>query len=689
MDEKQNHLLSKEPDIKLIRDQYERDVVNSSQRREQMRDAFNQRNCIWPNKSLSQRKEYKNAKPYKYASDVETPLIEYVIDSLVAVAMNAFDNGDYYAEPVGADDVENAGTISQFVRWMMQSGIHNIRPEIETAVNELYEYGECAVWCSWRKKYGRRNEEFSIEDIAKVAPEIAEAMMDPGVPEEEVLEMIMEVPGVVDIPTRKGIAAVKSMRKTGKAEIPVRKDDVNKPVVWAKKMHHDVIIPYLCGNPQEADMISVRFLMTAQELLERAQVEGWDKSVVDEVIANHMKITDFQFHGNQGSALAGYGASAFSNSGLYPGSRGEDNMTVVIRTYQRLVDPEDDSEAIYETVWFHSLKDRYAKFGILNGWDEYPIAFQRLKNATRRWSDIRGIADTLRGTQRNAKILRDGTNDQTSMASCPPTTYHAGNPDFQIGAGARIPVYPGDEDLYKFLQVPDSRRNNVELEKYFDEEALKYGGLLSGDAISEERLRFFIGKALALMSNVGRLLYKCYLKYGPEDLQFRITGNPELFRFSKSPNVEELDVNIRFDTRMSDGDWMKSVNDAMNSIQERDVTGRISPDAATDIRVAMFLPQFAGRLLRPSQKARNEVIQSVLKDLSAINLGVQVNADTSASQVVLEFLTQWEQTPRAAEMLQNPSVAQSYAAYKDQIEMDLMQKQNAITGKNVNPNAVV
>jgi hypothetical protein len=686
--------LPTEPEMGTLRRAYDGDVLDAATRLDQIADARDQRNCYWANKSRTQRKDYKGAKPWIGASDQEVPMIEYAIDTANALNMNAFDNGNFNAIPVGSDDIERGAVTSQFIRWQMSTQIPNARTEIELASNYLLEKADVATWVGHEKQPRRHEEEFTIEDIAKVSMELAEMMMDEETPVEEIIEQLEAVPNIESIPPKKAKRAIKEMQKTGVAKIPVLKGDINRPVISTKEMHSDVIVPYYTTDPQRADRIHVRFFMSPQALLEKVWSEDWDKDFVEDVIENHMGITSVDFDG----AYSRRRQNQPNNSASVWGRGGDtaEDMAVIVRTYQRFVDPEDGATAIYETVWCPKMGtenrnggNAYAKFGILNGWGEYPIAFTRWKDANKRWGDVRGVVDSLRGTQRQGKVTRDGTVDQTSLNSSPPRTHRAGAPVQRWGADADIPIRRGDEGLYKYLDVPDSRRDNTDLERFLNEEIDRSMGFTPNDPIAVQKQQHNTNRFLSHVSKVARLIYKSHQKYGEDELHFRITGQPDPIVFNKSAVEEELDVSIVFDSRMTQPDFVKDIVDGLDSLMASDRTGRIDPDAFIDIRTSLILPQYVGRLLRPTQEAQEDITKRILDDLNNINMGAQVNANTQGADVAMQFLAQWEQTPRAQQWLSDPVFAQMYVEYKGQYEMELVQRQNAQIGANINPNAVV
>lgn len=686
--------LPDEPDMETLKRAYEGDTMDASQLLDKYSDAYDQRNCNWPNKSRTQRKDYRGAKPWVGASDQEVPLIEYAIDTSVEIKMNAYHNGSVMAIPVGSDDAERAAVTSQFIRWAFDSWIPNADREMELAANHMDEKMFAITYVGWERVPRRHEEEIDIDDIAKVSPDLAELLMDEDADEDEIFSLLRSIPNVKDIPARKARKAIKELRKAGVSKIPVLMGDINRPV-FNTKSPEDVRLPYYTTDPQRAPRMHVREFMSAQGLLKMVFSEKWDKDVVDEIIKNHMGISASEFDGP---------FSRFRNSGYNGGyntygslGRNAQDIVVIERTMQRFVDPEDGAIAIYETVWCPAMgtkrkngKPAYLKFQIMNGWDEYPVAFTRYKEANKRWADVRGLVDTLRGSQRQAKVTRDGDCDARSLRNSPPRTHRAGAPVQRWGADADIPIRRGDEGLYKYLEVPNNAPDNINTMKYIDEEVDRYMGFTPNSPIALIKLQAKINKFLSHVGKCARLMYKAYQKYGDDEIHFRVTGSPDPITISKSPYEEELDVRIVFDSRLTQPDYVSEIIQGMDSMIQSDRTGRVDPDAYMDIKAALLVPQYAGRLLRPKQAAQEDIEKRVSDDLAKLQAKIPVNANTQGYQIALEFLDLYQSQPDVQEQLATDiGFAQRYGAYREQYEREAQQAVNADIGRNINPNAMV
>lgn len=257
------------------------------------------------------------------------------------------------------------------------------------------------------------------------------------------------------------------------------------------------------------------------------------------------------------------------------------------------------------------------------------------------------------------------------------------------GADADIPIRRGDEGLYKYLEVPDSRRDNVALEVFLNDELDRYMGFTENSAIALQKQQGGINKYLSLLEKIVKLVYKTHQKYGEDELVFRITGSTDALTMNKAPSEEELDVKIVFDSKSTQPDYTKDIMESLQVLVSLDRTGRLDPDAITDIATSLILPQYTGRLLRTTGEAQEDIIKRITDDLGSMAVGIPVNANTQGIDVALPFLEQWEQSARGQTMMQDPLFLELYEPYKLQYTLERDQRRNAQTGAGNNPNAVI
>ena len=675
--------LSKRPNMEVLHRQFEEDRQNNTGWNWQCVDSYNQRRCLWINKSDTQRKDYPGAQPWQGASDQEVPVIGPRIDSLVAIAMNAIRDGQIAAIPIGHQNLERAAETAVFIRWMFDSWIPNSYDEIELSLNNMFEKGIATSYIGWERKLRKAKEILELSALEELAAESedAEALVTLILDVEREEEAIEAFVAQFDIKKSVARKAVKELRDLGVTEIPVVRGDIDRPILEAKDSNAEVIMPAYTMHPQNMTRVHVRYFMSAQDLLTAVEGEEWDEKVVEHIIENCMGVTDedidtpYGIYGSRGisSSLRGSVTTAQPN-----------DLVEIVRTFERKVDKEDGAIGIYQTVWCPKYVEAELKFDLLNGWDEFPIAITPLTRDTKRIYDVRSIPALLRGNQRQAKIVRDSFNDQTSIALNPPRTHPAGRPPTVWGAGATYAARRGEENIYKTQEVPNTQRNGVEMERYLDAEADLIRGLTPDSPIALQRQQYFVNRALKHVAECARLAYKAYLRYhNDEAIYFRVTGNPEPQMFVRGPIDEEMDIKIYYDVRAMDTEHVDTIVQRLTALMQIDAGNRLDRNSIMDVIVNLTVPQFANRVLRSNEEAEADVLKKVSNDLALIWSGQSVGAQPQGGEIAMQYIEGvYLQKPNVQERLQtDPTFAQDLQLYMGQYQQQMQQQQNAVTGR--------
>jgi ribosomal protein S25 len=675
--------VSRRPDMAVLHQQFEEDRQNNTGWNWQCVDSYNQRRCLWPNKSDTQRKDYPGAQPWQGCSDQEVPVVGPRIDSLVAIAMNAIRDGQITAIPVGHQNLEKASQTAVFLRWMIDSWIPNAYDEIELSLNNLFEKGIAATYVGWEKKLRKSKEILELSSIEQLAQESEEA--------ESLLALIMDEEQedmatdffVMQYDIKKSVArrAVRELREQGITEIPVVRGDIDRPILEGKDTNAELIMPSYSMHTQNLTRLHIRYFMSAQDLLSAIEGEEWDKDTVEHLIENCMGVTDEDIDTPYG-IYGGRGFGGSLRSGITTNQPSD--LVEIVRTFERKFDKADGASGIYETVWCPRYVETELKHELLNGWDEFPISITPLTRDTKRIYDVRSIPTMLRGNQRQAKIVRDSFNDQQSIALNPPRTHPAGRPPTVWGAGATYAARRGEENIYKTQEVPNTQRNGVEMERYLDEEADFILGLTPNSPIALQRQQYFINRALKHVSECARLAYKAYLRYhSDESIFFRVTGNPEPQMIVKGPMDEEMDIKIYYDVRAMDSEHTAEVVTRLMELMRQDMGNRLDRNAIMDVIVNLSVPQFANRVLRSNEEAEGDILKKVSNDLALIWSGQSVGAQPQGGDIAMQYIENvYLQKPNVQQRLQtDPTFAQDLELYMGQYRQQQQQQQNAVTGR--------
>lgn len=678
----------KEPDINALNNIYEEDAsAHASGYAAVCADSYNQKWMWWPGKTSDQKKHGSRARGlWDGASDQDVPVILPRSQTLIALMMNAIRSGQISAAPVEGNDVENAGQCAVFLRWVLDSWIKDGYKQIERGLNDMIDYSFGCMWVGWEKYKRVHLEEIDINDQERLQNdpaylEFVELVLDED-REEELIEQLQNTFEFKSVAVVK--KAIKELREFGIAEVPVIKGDVSRPVFEAKNPSYEVIFPAHTKDPKDAERVHIRHFMSIQDLRAAVELEGWDEDWVEEMIENHMGM-----EGHELAALTDLGNGYIPNSNnsiINYDNRNAENLTEVVRTMQRLVDEDTGAIGYYQTIWSPKMgKDdnSYAVFELLNGWDEFNLAVVTLTEESQLLYDSTNVATMLRGNQREAKILRDSNNDQISLTVNPPRTYPTGRDPVAWGPGVQFGVRPAEENSFQVLPVPDRMRTGMDREEFLSKEADFIMGLELDNPLSTARQQYFINRALKFTAESLRLAYKAYQKFydGP-DIHFRVTGNPDPQTFNSGPMDEDYDIKIFYDVRTQDTEYVKEISQAIGNISRNSVSGAIDPMEADRIQVHLIAPQYAGRLLRPAEAGRNEIISKVANDLALIASGQGADAQPNGAQIALEYLAQYESQPDIAIKIGNDEAwLQRYTIYKQQYEFQMTQQQNAGIGQ--------
>lgn len=178
------------------------------------------------------------------------------------------------------------------------------------------------------------------------------------------------------------------------------------------------------------------------------------------------------------------------------------------------------------------------------------------------------------------------------------------------------------------------------------------------------------------------MCYRCFQRFGPDAIFFRVTGVPDPQVFDKGDPTENYDIVINYDVLNSDTESQEKKLQQIVSLTQMDRSGRINIDRLLDTMAGAIDPVLADSILQPTEVAQQQVVGNVTDDLSKIYSGIEVNARPNGAQIALQVIQQYVQQPDIAQRLQTD---QSFAArlekYSGQYTFQMQQMQNAEIGR--------
>jgi hypothetical protein len=237
----------------------------------------------------------------------------------------------------------------------------------------------------------------------------------------------------------------------------------------------------------------------------------------------------------------------------------------------------------------------------------------------------------------------------------------------------------GDLD---FAPTPTFNQGSVEMEKTLTDLADRIVGLDEGSQMSQVRQQFLVDKFLSHAAEVLKMAFKCFQRFGPEEVFFRVTGSPDPQTFSKGNPDEDFDILINFDVQNTDPDTVKSKIEQFVALNQINANNRLNLDSLLDIGAAGIDPVMADAVLQPVEDAQQQVVKDVTDDLAKIFAGIEMPARLAGASIAIQVIQEYVQQPDVAQRLQTDQAFQArLQKYSGQYTFQMQQAQNAQIGR--------
>jgi len=656
--------VDKEPDIGALTNAYDTCLIDLDYYFESCLRSYNDRRNIWDGKSDDLRKNGANAFPWQGASDQEVNVVGERIDLYVALFDQALARSHIKAFPTSMSAMPRAAVVSGFLKWMRSTYIPDFKRQMELGGNYLMEKGIMVSYVGWNREKRSYLQSISLEQIGEASPDLVELILS-GQDDELLLNLIQD--SFPDLSTKRAKKAIKDLRKMGVAEIPLSRQTVDCPVVYACAPDGEVMFPSYISDPQRAPYMFWRTFLTAQELEKKVTNEGWDRKWVDNAIET--------LRGKDSMYLDGEKVKTQTRLPITD----DNDLVMVVYAYQRLIDEEDGSEGIYCTV-FHPQTDGYAKHELLNGYDDYPFVVTRLANDQKRMYEVQTFSDILRGPQMQIKTERDSRIDRASLATLPPIMHPAGRPPSDWGPGRRVPYRRLGE--ISFGPIPPRDDGSVESELAMRGQADRAIGLDLTNPLSSARQQYYIGKFLDHVRDVLAMAWKLYQRMGPDEVFFQVTGNPNPQVMQKGSPDDNFSITVSFDSTSTDPETAETQLKNMVQLVQLDRNGIMDVNKLLEFAASSINPIFADYVLQPVEEAQQKVAKGVTDDLAKIFAGIEVPAQPNGAQIAMQMVQAYVQQPDVAARAQSDEAfAARLQKYASQYQFQLQQAQNAEIGR--------
>jgi len=665
----------KEPDITSLRYAYDQTVIELEAYFDLCRNSYDDRRNWWPGKSRDLRKHGADAFPWEGAADMESHVIDERITRLVSIFMTAMNRAQIKAYPVNSTEIDRAKVVSSFLKWMTTSGyIDRFKREMELGANYMLERGLMITYVGWNREDRSYLQKLDLDQIGQISPDLVESITS-GENDEEVISLMQTA--MPNLKRRRAKKALRQLRKNGVAELPIVRRQVDAPMVKTLAPDGDFFFPAYVTDPQRAPYCFWRTYYTVQELKNKVATDDWDEEWVDHVIEHYKGVNIDSIEREQ------EGRRSIS---LTDNAYEAEELIEVIHGYQRLIDREDNSEGIYETV-FHREFDGdegmnlkgFAKFELMNGYEDYPVVVTRLSEDSKRLYDTGTIPDVLRGIQMQVKVERDARIDQNSMATLPPLMHPPGNVPSEWGPGRMLVQRRKGE--FEFGPQPAYNEGSLEMEQTQQEQADKLVGL-DESPFAQLRRQFLVDKFLYHVAEVLKMAFRAFQRFGPDSIYFQVTGVQDPLQFDKGNPDENFDINISWNVQETDPEFHERKLQMFTSLLQFDRNGKIDVDTLLSLIGGSIDPVLADAILQPGQTAQEQIAKQVTDDLAKIFSGIEMPARPNGGQIALQIIQQYTQQPDVQQQLQeNEAFRARLEKYAQQYQFALQQMQNAEIGR--------
>ena len=666
--------LSEKPDVPTLRYAYDETVTELEAYFDLCRTSYDDRRNWWAGKSRDHRKHGADAFPWEGASDMEAHTIDERITRLVSMFITSLQRANVKAFPVNVGDIPRSKMVSGFLKWMTSSGyIPRFYKEMELGANYLLERGILITYVGWLREDRTFIQKLDLAQITQMSPEIGGLLLDDEA-EDLVIDAFKQFfPTISEKRVKK---ALKQLRNTGFADLPVVQRQIDAPEVRTLAPDGDFFFPPYVTDPQRAPYCFWRTYYTAQELENKVITDGWDAGFVELMISKYRGVNIDSIEREQ------EGRRSIS---LTDNAYEANELIEIVHGYQRLIDKEDGSEGIYETI-FHKEFDGnddvqgYAKFELLNGYEDYPVVVTKLSEDSKRLYDTTTVPDLLRGIQNQVKVERDSRIDRNSLATLPPILHPIGQAPTDYGPARMIP-YRRKGDL-EFGPTPPSPNGSIEIESTLESQADSLVGLDVENPLSKVRRQFLVDKYLEHCAHVLKMCFKCFQRFGPDSVFFKVTGAPDAMTFSKGDPNENYDVIITYDVLNNDPEVQEKKLQQIVNLTGLDRSNRINIDFLLEAMANAIDPVLADSILQPAEVAQQEMLENVTNDLAKIFAGIEVPARPNGAGIAMQIIQNYAQQPDIAQRLQSDEAFRArFEKYVGQYQFMQTQMQNAQIGR--------
>jgi len=655
-----------------------------------IREADESRYAYWQGQAADGRKHAVNygrqVFPWEGASDSRIHLVDNYINHYVALLAGADNRCALNVNPAEYQDVENASAVQLYMNWLVSTLLNpSWDDELELAQQYAAHYGWAGVHTLWKRSQQMSPRELTIESMAKsMGVEDPAEMVAAFDQNSDMLADIFATsnPQFKVSEVRKKF---KELRTNGKTVIEMPEIVCDHPEIVTLKPFYELLFPPETREIYRARVVFRRDSFTVAELEDRAQTDEWDEQWVEEVKATAGRYIN---HNDEGISPAQQTVDSAND---------HQNMVEVIYAYSRRVD-EHGRPGVYLTVFspHHKNDDTgepsYASHTLVKeAGGRIPIEVFTRERTTRELLESRGIPDICGTWQTEIKGQVDMVFDRSNLETLPPlkVPHRYGN-RISVGPGKQLSEQrPGDISwMEPPKKGPDVALANIESVRLRADEYFGVPNPAIDPAQSQVKNQMHVSRWLRFKGTILNNVWELVQKFGNDKEFGEVTGTglpiPE--------DTKKYNFSLSFDIRELDSEF---TNNQLKAISEivlpNDLAGQIDRRKLLEMQLRIINPTFPEQLLLDNKQAAQQMFEEENNTVALMALGnqPQLRENDPSAQIRAQFVNQIiGNNPKYMELMQSdPQFVELVQTYMKNLNMSVMQQQNAMTGRlGVNQN---
>lgn len=444
----------------------------------------------------------------------------------------------------------------------------------------------------------------------------------------------------------------------------------------------DVFFPAHVRKLQDSPWIARVHWLTAAQLRDHAELEGWDKEWVKEVLKKPGPALELA---SRKWVLSG---SAVRMSAIQPAQSADQKLFQVLEVHY-VATALEGAGCLYRDVIHGGVKDRSAfkTPECLPDWHgclPY-VEFRRRRKGARYLVSSEGIPEEMMTHQSAIKAQHDARTNRTDLILHPPVIVpnnRAGG-QFSVAPGAQIPMRRSG--VLDYLKPPQMDMDTVAITREEWHMINMFYGRPADDvpdAVVWNKQQAAVNDFLTDLGEACKMTYDLCLEHIPDETWQAITGSPK-----PALDRRHSEFQITFDVRVLNLDWLKEVLGFYTSfVLPQDSEGVIDRAAMVDYVFSSIDPQIARLVVRGKEDAAASEEEDELTALAIIMAGEEPlqkpNQNHALRAQVLQRAAQ-----RSVEIQGKLATnAQIMEVYKARLQFHLnqvQQQQNAIIGRTM------